>query len=481
MGPWLLVLSTWVPALAALLRPSQRSQEAALVLAALAHLGGTAALWGARAPSPRDLLGPDPLGLVILSLLSLVFAAVALYSLGYLRHQRVHRPERPLTGYVPCLLASVGALTLACLARHLGLVWIGLETAGLAVAPLVYFLRTQQALEAAWKYLVLSSVGVAFGLLGTFFVALSSVGRDGAEASLFWPLLVGEAPRLSVPWLDAGFALLLVGYGTKMGLAPLHAWKPDAYGEAPAPVSALLAGASPVCALLGILRTYAVLVEAGQGAFARQVLIGVGALSMVVGAALVVGQRDFKRLLAYSSVEHMGFLALAMGAGGPAVGAALLHALGNGLSKALLYLSLGDVHRDARTRLSEEARGSQRRLPVTAVLILVGWAAAVGLPPWPLFQSELGVLASLIGRGQTPLAALVLVVLLIGFTGLTVGLLTVVTGEPAPDRPPSRERTRLFVAPSLALAALLLALGLGLPAPLLAALREAAGGLGGSP
>jgi hydrogenase-4 component F len=283
---------------------------------------------------------------------------------------------------------------------------------------------------------------------------------------------------LSGPWLQAGFALIVLGYGTKVGFAPLHAWKPDSYGEAPAPVSALLAGASPLCFLLGILRLHAVLLAAGHGDFARQVLVAMGVVSVAVGAALVVGQRDFKRLLAYSSVEHMGVLALGFGAGGAAVRMAFLHAIGNGLAKTLLFLSLGDVHRDRGTRLVAEAGGTLARLPATGALLLVGWAAAMGLPPFPLFQSEIGLIRSMFENGQSPLAAFLIVALGVSFAGLTAAVFGVAFGAPPKDALPRPDRYALFLVPSAVLALLLVGLGVCLPDALSEAMARAAAWLG---
>ena len=481
MIPVLLVLLPWAVATVAALLPRRAVQEACLAGGAALHLAGTALAWNAPAGTGADLLGPDPTGLLVLSVVSLVYAACAFYSIGYLRFQRAHRPERPLRFFVPCLFGALGSLTLACLARHMGLLWIALESAGLCVAPLVYFLRTRLALEATWKYLVLSAVGVAFGLLGTFFTALSSVGRTGVVPTLFWPDLVAAGSALSGPWLQAGFALIVLGYGTKVGFAPLHTWKPDTYGEAPAPVSALLAGASPLCFLLGILRLHGVLLAAGHGEFAQHVLLAMGVVSVAVGAALVVRQSDYKRLLAYSSVEHMGVLALGFGVGGVAVSAALLHAVGNGLAKTLLFLSLGNVHRDTGTRQIPDAGGTLARLPATGALLLVGWAAAVGLPPFPLFQSEVGLLRGMFDSGQGVLAAFLLVALAISFAGLSAGLLGVVFGAPPPDRPRPARRVALFVVPSAVLALLLVGLGVFLPEVFSDALRSASASLGGPP
>ena len=206
-------------------------------------------------------------------------------------------------------------MTLITVAHHLGLMWVAMEATTLAAAPLLYFNRNPRSLEATWKYLLIGSVGIALALLGSFFLAyaalytglgtLAALRRSGAQRA-----------ALSRPWLHAAFVLLLVGYGTKMGLAPMHTWKPDAYGEAPGLVGTLLAGGLTSCAFLAILRVYQICTAAGEAEFARELLIALGLLSMASPAVFMARQRDFKRMLAYSSVEHMGILVLGIGIGG---------------------------------------------------------------------------------------------------------------------------------------------------------------------
>ena len=191
---------------------------------------------------------------------------------------------------------------------------MAIEITTLSTAPLIYFNHNAQSLEAAWKYLLVCSLGIALALLGTFFLALSGAGPDGPR-SLLLDDLVRAGPQLSRPWVRAAFVFLLVGYGTKMGLAPLHSWKPDAYGEAPGLLGALLAGGVTNFAFLSVVRVFQVTSAAGEGAFARDALVGIGLLSMALAAVFMVGQRDFKRMLAYSSVEHMGILARGAGPG----------------------------------------------------------------------------------------------------------------------------------------------------------------------
>ena len=197
--------------------------------------------------------------------------------------------------------------TLVTCSQHLGLMWVAVEAATLTTAPLIYFNRTPRSIEATWKYLLVGSVGIALALLGSFFLAYSSLGQD---SSLLFRDLLARADQMNRSWLQVAFVLLLVGYGTKMGLAPMHTWKPDAYGEAPGVVGALLAGGLTSCAFLALVRVFHICQAAGEGAYASRLLVFFGLFSIAVAAVFMVGQRDFKRMLAYSSIEHMGILIL---------------------------------------------------------------------------------------------------------------------------------------------------------------------------
>src|SRR5262249_38512750 len=222
------------------------------------------------------------------------------------------RADRPNRVFCANLFVSLAMMTLVTLSHHLGLMWVAMEATTLASAPFIYFNHNARSLEATWKYLLIGSVGIALALFGSFFLAYSSL-KAGLESTLLFDQLIQLAPKLSPPWLHAAFVLLFIGYGTKMGLAPMHTWKPDAYGEAPSVVGTLLAGGVTSVAFLAILRVYQICRAGSEAEFARHVLVVMGLLSMAVAAVFMVRQRDFKRMLAYSSVEHMGILVLGVG------------------------------------------------------------------------------------------------------------------------------------------------------------------------
>jgi hydrogenase-4 component F len=445
-------------ALALALRDN-RARPAVMLAGAILHALGVAALW-ARPPGPEaaGYLALDPIGKLAISATSLLFLACAAYAQGYLRR----RADRDNRIFVTGLLVLLSSMTAVGLAQHLGLMWVAIELTTLSTAPLIYFDRHARALEAAWKYLLVCSLGIALALLGTFLLALSGAGPDGPR-SLFLADLVAGGPLLSKPWVRAGFVFLLVGYGTKMGLAPLHSWKPDAYGEAPGILGALLSGGVTTFAFVALSRVHQVCRAANEDAFARDALVAMGLLSMAVASVFMIGQRDFKRMLAWSSVEHMGILSVGLGLGGLAASGAFFHALGNGLTKGVLFLSAGNIHRAFGSKRVDDVRGAARNLPLSGPLFLAGFLAITGTPPFSPFFSELMIVNGAFGSGRYAVGALFLLFLAVIFVGMGATVLKIVQGEPSAARRPGTEDTWLTAGPPLALLVAVLLLGLFLP------------------
>jgi hydrogenase-4 component F len=289
---------------------------------------------------------------------------------------------------------------------------------------------------------------------------------------------------LDPAWLRAAFVFIAIGFGTKMGLAPMHAWKPDTYGEAPSLVAGLMAGALTSCAFLGLARVTAICFAAGLDAFVRPVLLGFGLTSLAIAAAFIVGQRDVRRLLAYSSVEHMGLLVLGLGLGGVGAYGAVLHTLNNGLAKGLMFLAVGNVVLATGTSTASEIRGLLRTLPATGALLIVGLFAVTGSPPFGMFLSEFTILSAAFSTGHAWVAGATIFFLVIIFVGIAAMILELAYGPPpdvkATASPVARggERSWLVVAPT-GLAGLVLMLGVFIPAPLASALARAAVVLGG--
>lgn len=419
----------------------------------------------------------DALGKLVLGFVSLLFTGCAWYAPAYLR---LH-PDRPHRIFCAALLGFLAMMSLVLLAHHMGLMWVAIEATTLTSAPLLYFHRTPRSLEAVWKYLLIGSVGIALALFGSFFLAYASL-HAGHESTLLFDDLIREGPGLSKPWLHAAFVLLFVGYGTKMGLAPMHTWKPDAYGEAPGLVGALLAGGLTNCAFVALLRFFQIVQAAGDGAFARQIFVTMGLFSMALAAVFMVRQRDYKRMLAYSSVEHMGILVLGIGLGGLGVFGALLHLLNNGLTKGVLFLSAGNIHRAYGAKVTDRVSGALRRLPVSGALFLAGFFAITGSPPFGPFFSELTILQAAVGDGRYGVAGLFLGLLAIIFIGMGATVLAVVQGDPPAEAAatPYRDTFGTCAAPVVFLVGVL-CLGCWLPAPIEAWLRAAAAFVEGRP
>ncbi len=478
---YLLVLFPLAMAALAFSSTSNRWRPWLLPLGASVQLG--LVIWvllDAQYPDPVSGLGGwlllDPLGKVVLAFLSVLFFLCSLYAPGYLT-LRADRSNRVLCTN---LFGSMAMMTLVALSHHLGLMWVAMEATTLVSAPSIYFNHNARSLEATWKYLLVGSVGISLALFGSLFLAYSSL-KSGLDSTLLFDQLIQDAPHLSPPWLHAAFVLLFVGYGTKMGLAPMHTWKPDAYGEAPGIVGTMLAGGVTSCAFLAILRVYQICRAGSEADFAREVFTAVGLLSMAVAAIFMARQRDFKRMLAYSSIEHMGILVVGIGIGGPAIYGALLHVINNGLTKGILFLSAGNIHRAFGSKFTDDVHGAIRRVPLSGALFLVGFLAIAGSPPFGPFVSEFTIVSAALGSGQFLTGGLFLLFLGVVFVGMGATVLSVVLGNP-PDqiRPTTFHDTLSTGGPILLFVALVLLLGLYIPAPLESLLSEAAAQLGGN-
>jgi hydrogenase-4 component F len=466
-------------------------RRALLPATAAVHSGLVLWAW-VRRPGPQlgGWVALDGPGLLFLTVTSALFLAVSFYALGYLRRESrlagrrdfitgVPFVNQPETLFIAGLLLFLGSMALVTVSQHFGLMWAAIEATTLSSAPLIYFHRQRRALEAAWKYLLIASVGIALALLGTMFVSVAASAATDRVDALVLSDLVSTAADMDTQWLKAGFILLLVGYGTKMGLAPLHTWLPDAHSEAPSLVSALLSGALLNTAFLGILRAAQVCNAAGLGGFASQLLIILGLLSMGVAAVFVLRQPDYKRMLAYSSVEHMGILAFGVGIGGAATYGAMFHAVNHSMTKAMLFMLAGNILAAYGTKATAVVTGLVRVLPVSGILWLAGFLAIVGSPPFGAFLSELSILKGGLDQERWALAALYLGLLAVIFIGMASAFLHMAQGRvTGPMLKVSRRESVLSIAPPLVLGAGALTLGVFMPGRLGDLIEEAAMALG---
>src|SRR5208282_1770967 len=378
-------------------------------------------------------LRADGLSAFFLVGIAFISALVLLYSSGYLRHTGEGRFSSPRWFYALCFL-FLFTMVSVCLSANLGLLWIMMEGTTLASALLVGFYNTEGAVEAGWKYLMVCTVGIAFALFGTIVLYLAAVkaGMNPASA-LDWVSLMNAAPRIALdPHLvKLASVFVIVGYGTKIGFVPMHSWLPDAHAEAPTPISALLSAVLLNCAMYAVMRYDAIVSHATGPAFSHTLLLIFGGMSMVVAGLLILVQRNLKRLLAYSSVEHMGIIAIGLGLGGPlGLFGAMLHTFNHSVAKSLLFFSAGNVRHNFGTLRMESITGMSRSLPQTSAALVVGGLAIVGLPPFSLFISEFAILSEAFSQARYFVAALVLIVISVVFGGFAYHFLHMLSGEP---------------------------------------------------
>jgi len=321
--------------------------------------------------------------------------------------------------YSVLVQAFVATMLLAVLAANLGVLWVAIEATTVVTTFLVGHRRTRSSLEASWKYIVICSVGIAIAFLGTVLVYLASLHVGHGPHPLDWTSLVAQSHQLNPGVMRLAFALIVIGYGTKVGLVPMHSWLPDAHSQAPAPVSALMSGVLLTVAFYAIMR-FKVIADGALGpTFPRTLLVIVGLLSLLVAASLLLTQRDYKRMLAYHSVEHMGLIALGAAAGSPlAIAAVLLHILGHGLAKGVLFLASGEMLLTEGTSEIERVPALLSRRPVLGGIFGFGLFALLGFPPFSLFVSELNMLRAEFQVGLGWAAAVSLVCMAVIFAAV---------------------------------------------------------------
>ena len=389
---------------------------------------------GTVVSSPEGWWYADGLSAYIAAIVSGSALVVTLYSVGYLRRQlrRRHVDARQLWLYYLLLHAFLLTMMFVLISNNMGFLWIGSEATTLATAFLVAFYNREASIEAAWKYVIICSVGIAlalFGIILTYYSALHVLPASGS--ALNWSSLMQVARRLDPGVLKLAFIFLLVGFGTKAGLAPMHTWKPDAYGEAPAPISALMAAGLVNVALYSLIRFYILVNSAVGGSFAPTLFIIFGLVSMGIAAPFIILQKDFKRLLAYSSVEHVGIIVFAVGIGSPlALFGAMLHMLNNAIAKTLLFLTAGNIRLAYNSKLIRKVTGAIRVVPVSATFLIVGVFAITGWPPFGVFVSEFTIVSAAFAGGSVLPAILFIAFVAAIFGGFIYYVSGMVMGEP---------------------------------------------------
>ncbi|HZV51828.1 MAG TPA: proton-conducting transporter membrane subunit [Candidatus Dormibacteraeota bacterium] len=419
----------------------------------------------------------DHLGGVVLLIVATVGFTSAVYSIGYLHHELTERAvgRGELRRYFALLHVFVFTMLLSALAGNLGLLWTAIAGTTIVSAPLVDFYGSREPLEAAWKYIVLTTAGSMVALLGYLVLYQAGVHVLGVSYDFSFSVLSAVAPRLPAATAATAFLLVLVGFGAKAGLAPMHTWLPDAHSQAPSPVCALLSGVELNCAMLGILRAFALTAPAAGAGRLRLALLAFGVLSMLVAVVFLVSQRDFKRLLAYSSIEQMGLVAVGVGAGVPlAVSGAMLQMVNHAFSKSLMFFATGNLLLRFRTRAIGSVAGLVHDMPATAILLIVGVLALAGAPPFSLFVSEFSIVSGAAVAHQWAPALIVAALLAVGFLALVWPFNRMAFSAPPGSAGQGTTVNPIVLLPAYLSLVVVVGLGFWVPSPLHALLSGAA-------
>lgn len=398
----------------------------------------------------------DELSSLLLMVVALLTFTATLFSLSYMEREleENHCTLTMLSRYYGLLNVFTFTMISVLIVENLGLMWVAVEATTLASALLVAFYFNRTALEAAWKYVMVCTVGICLALLGTVLLYFAQVSASGKEVeALSWVALNAVAGDLDPAITKLAFIFVLIGYGTKAGLAPMHTWLPDAHSQAPSPVSGLLSGALLSCALYAFLRNMTVLKPALSFDLMQTVLIGFGLLSIIVAIPFILIQQDVKRLLAYSSVEHMGIITLGIGIGTPlAVYGALLHILNHAMAKSALFYVAGIITQEYRTKHIMRIRGLISTMPLVGTALVIGVLTITGTPPFNIFVSKITVIWAAFDAGKAWLGGSALILLAAIFAGMMYYCMRMAFGKPV--------KTEATQVGKPALAALSLSVGL---------------------
>ena len=471
----LLLIPVVAAAILALL-PDYRVTAALNLLAALFTLITAASLFVVQPVSGRYLL-VDDLNKVFIVLTTFVGFTTSVFSASYIGHEiEIGRLTPTFVRFYHAMYQTLMfAMNLALVANNIGLMWVAVEVATLTTVLMVGIYRTHEALEAAWKYFILGSVGIALALFGTILVYMAArpVIGEGTDA-MVWTVLVARAAQFDPALLNVAFVFLLLGYGTKVGLAPLHAWLPDAHAEGPTPISAVLSGLLLNVALYALLR-FKMIMAACEGAIAPgPLMVVMGLISVIFAALMLYRRRDIKRMFAYSSIEHMGIIVFAFGMGGALANfAGLLHMTLHSLTKSAIFFAVGHIAQVKGTQKIADIGGLTVTNPVLGWGLVLGVVAIVGLPPLGIFMSEFLIVSSTFAR-QPWLTAILVLGILIALGGLFMRLNVVAFGEPRGLTKPAEAS----YVPMFTHLALVLMAGIYLPPALVAGFSNVARLLG---
>ena len=415
----------------------------------------------------------DDLNILFLILMSVIFLGVSVFNIDYLRiayfSWKDESPIKKQSLFTANLLIFIAAMTGVILSTHLASLWVFVEATTLASSYLIYFSRSESSLEATWKYLFICSIGISIAFVGIIFLSMGL----GSVNSLFFDDLYANAKQINPFWLKLAFPMILVGFGTKVGFGPLHPWLPDAHSEAPSPVSALLSGTLLNAALLGILRVNKIMTLADMSWYAENLFLLIGFISIFISAVYIINIKSYKRMLAYSSIENMGIIAICLGVGGVGLFAAMLHLTAHSLTKAAFFLTSGTILHRFHSKQSSHVTGLLRTDPAAGWLWLLCFAGIVGIPPFPIFLSEFLIAKSMIQSGMIVPLILFLLLLTVNMAGIGKTVLRMSFGERQPGIDEHGQGILSYL-PQYVFIALLLAIGISIPGTVYAIFQKAA-------
>jgi hydrogenase-4 component F len=422
----------------------------------------------------------DALSVIVLDIIAVVSFMVSVFSIGYLdqelRHQVITMKQIQL--FYSLMYAFIFTMVLVVSTQNLGLMWIAIEATTLASAFLVGFYNNKESIEAAWKYVIICSVGIALALLGIVFLYISAVNIfEGSKSNLNWLFLLQHAKALHGSILKIAFIFVLVGFGTKAGLVPMHTWLPDAHSQAPAPISAMLSGVLLNSALYGLIRVLAIVNKnLGSNVYTGRLLVTAGLISIVTAAVFILTQKDYKRMLAYSSIEHIGIITFGLGIFTPvALFASLFHMINHAFTKSSLFLASGNVYLKYKTREITKVTGLLKTLPLTGMVFLLGLFAIAGMPPFSIFSSELNMIIAAFAANYIIQAALFILFIAVVFVGIALVALKMFFGNNDNPEVEPGEENRLGLPVLITLFLIIAVSGMWLPEQVKQLLESAAG------
>ncbi|HEX3030134.1 MAG TPA: hydrogenase 4 subunit F [Clostridia bacterium] len=404
----------------------------------LASMNITGQVMGKKVVTPEllnNLFYIDSFSGLMLITITFVLLLISVFSIGYMNEElrRKHTSIRKLKLYYTLLHTFILIMIFAITTQNMGVMWIAIEAITLAAAFLVGFYNDRKAIEAAWKYIIIGSVGMAFALLGIVLLYYSSVSALGhSDNGLNWQILYNNAAGLQGSILKLAFIFIIIGFGTKVGLSPMHTWLPDAHSQAPSPISALLSGVLLNISLYAIIRVMIIVNKnLSSSVFTGRLLIAFGIISVGTAAIFILVQQDYKRALAYSSIEHMGIISLGLGIFTPvSIFGALYHVINHALTKSMLFMASGNIYLKYDTKKMNKVQGVIRTMPVTGTVFLLGILAITGMPPFSIFSSELNIIIASFKSKHYISASLLVIFLTIIFAGFITQFTRMFYGKP---------------------------------------------------